>query len=283
MGLLFDSVSKYLPADVGDLFGILDRVVKGYDGIYATTGYAISKLPTTDVPTRPDLFELNPNATYAPGFLESMGVKPSDLPANKKPVFDHNGDFVGVKEIAAGPRCFGPDTLVQIPGGKSRRIADLKLNDTVLAFSSATGALEPARITQTHITPDQAVINFHDTIVTPGHVYLCPDDEFRQLGAILNADGYVVNSAGETVRARTGEVVSAESFALRQAMFGASGVPAFEVGFGVAADAEKPVQTAPQIGAVAGATGLADAQISGFLESFTYDTQLGLATNGLAA
>ena len=102
-----------------------------------------------------------------------------------------------------------------------------------------------SHVTQVHTTPDQPVIDFHGTKVTPGHVFLCPDGDFRQIGAILMADGYVVNAEGETVRARTKQVVSAESFVLHQSMFGRSGVAAFEIGSGLPTDAP------PRIGALA--------------------------------
>lgn len=132
------------------------------------------------------------------------------------------------EELSFNPRCFAAGTLVEtVPGNKSR-IETLKLNDKVLAFSSVTGAAVPARVTQIHETPDQPVIDFHGTKVTPGHVYACPDGEYRQLGAVLMADAYLVDAEGQTRRARTNEVVSAEDFALRQAMFGPSGVPVFE-------------------------------------------------------
>ena len=97
-------------------------------------------------------------------------------------------------------RCFAAGTLIDTPSGTASRIEELNLNDTVLAFSSVTGALEPARVSQIHETPDQPVIDFHGTKVTPGHVYLCPDFEYRQLGAIMIADGYVVAADGGIVR-----------------------------------------------------------------------------------
>ncbi len=102
------------------------------------------------------------------------------------------------------------------------------------------------------------MIDFHGTTVTPGHAYLCPEGEYREVGAVMMADGFVVNQGGDIVRARTRELVSPETFAMHQTIFGASGVPAFEVGFGAATrDDEKPLISVPQFGAVAGATALA--------------------------
>ena len=139
--------------------------------------------------------------------------------------------------------CFSGDTLISVDFSSGLRIDELEVGQSVLAFSNATGQLEPAHITQIHVTPNQSVIDFHGTLVTPGHVFVQPDDAWREIGAVLLADAFVLNEDGEIIRARTGELVSPETFALLQATIGPSGVPAFEIAAGRMAS---PSQTAPE-------------------------------------
>ena len=153
-------------------------------------------------------------------------------------LFEKEDDFVQ-KNL----ECFAPNTMVRLVNGQNTSIKNVKIGDEILAFSSSTGRIEPARITQIHKTPDQPVIDFHGTRVTPGHVFAQPDEAWREIGAILLADAFVVNEDGEIIRARTGDVVSPETFALLQATIGPSGVPAFEVAAGRMAS---PSQTAPE-------------------------------------
>lgn len=142
-------------------------------------------------------------------------------------LFEKEDDFV-----QKNPECFAPSTKIHLVKGQIVSIKDVKVGDEVFAFSKVTDRLEPAQIIQIHTTGERDVIDFHGTRVTPGHVFAQPDDAWREIGAVLLADGFVVNEDGATVRARTGEVVSPDTCALLQQTIGPSGVPAFEIAEG---------------------------------------------------
>ena len=145
--------------------------------------------------------------------------------------------------------CFAAGTRVNTSFVDVVNIEQVVVGQNILAFRNANedscGALAPARVTQIHKTPDQPVIDFHGTRVTPGHVFAQPDEAWRALGAVLRADGFVVNQAGEIVRARTGEVINRARFELLRATIGPSAVPAFEIAEGRARALRQEIDEKP--------------------------------------
>jgi len=115
-------------------------------------------------------------------------------------------------EAAGIDYCFAAGTPIHMADGSWKAIQDIRTDDMVLAFGAASGsaALRPQRVTQTQVNPDQPVIDFHGTLVTPGHVFLTGEGGFERLDKIIENDGTVVAADGTIVRARTGRAVAEE-------------------------------------------------------------------------
>lgn len=111
-------------------------------------------------------------------------------------------------------RCFAAGTPIEMADGTTKPIEDIAIDDMVLAFDGdadqGRGAKVAKRVTQLHRTKNQVVFDFHGLRVTPGHAFLTGDGEFKPLIEILEEDGTVVLSGGETIRARTGWPVGSD-------------------------------------------------------------------------
>lgn len=100
--------------------------------------------------------------------------------------------------------CFAEGTLVKLGSGSWCRIEDLKIGDCVAAFFE--GDVEDfyvQSVTALHSRVASETIDFHGTVVTPGHRFLGEDQTFKEIGVILAEDGAVVLEDGVVVRART--------------------------------------------------------------------------------
>ena len=98
--------------------------------------------------------------------------------------------------------------------GTEKPIEQIRIGDQVMSFNGPNGELVASTVTQTFETPDQLVIDFHGTYVTPGHVYACSDGQYRMLIDILEQDGAIVIADGEHIRARTGYEVGTDEDAI---------------------------------------------------------------------
>ena len=111
-------------------------------------------------------------------------------------------------------QCFAAGTMIQMADGTEKPIEQIRVGDQVMSFDDPNGELVTSTVTQTFETPDQLVIDFHGTYVTPGHVYVCPDGQYRMLIDILEQDGAIVIADGRHIRARTGYEVGSDEDAV---------------------------------------------------------------------
>ena len=95
-------------------------------------------------------------------------------------------------ERHADVRCFPAGTPVLMADGNEQAIETVAIGDMVMAFDGF-GELKPRRVTQTHVTPNQDLIQIGELQVTPGHEFLRADGSFGPVGALAGG--------GELVRA----------------------------------------------------------------------------------
>jgi len=115
-----------------------------------------------------------------------------------------NGDLPEPGKV----ECFSHDALVSLADGGQKAIGELRLGDQVVSFGDRCDLLESTfstgRVTAIHTREAEETLDFHGTIVTPGHVFLSGDGTFKKLAEILEEDGTVVREDGSLMRARTG-------------------------------------------------------------------------------
>lgn len=108
----------------------------------------------------------------------------------------------------SSPFCFSAGTPITSADGRTVPIEEIEIGDEVLAFDSNTekgkGKKIARRVTQTHRTEAQQLIDFHGLKVTPGHSFLTGEGDFKPLIEILETDGTVVLENSKEIRARTG-------------------------------------------------------------------------------
>ncbi|MBK6026753.1 Ca2+-binding RTX toxin-like protein [Brevundimonas nasdae] len=101
--------------------------------------------------------------------------------------------------------CFGGSTQISMADGSQRAIADIRIDDEVLAFdpseAGGRGVLSRGRVTRLFETPDQPVFDFHGVIVTADHPFLTEEGAFRPLSEIVADDGLIVDESGAYHRA----------------------------------------------------------------------------------
>ncbi len=145
------------------------------------------------------------------GTIVNYSASVTDLDGN--PVSDEVAkEYVdqGIEKYTLGRNdfCFAAGTPVEMADGTYKNIEDIKLGDRVAAFDgnadAGRGTKAGRRVTQLHRNENKSLINFHGVQVTPGHVFLTGDGEFKPVIEILEEDGTVVNADGVEVRARTG-------------------------------------------------------------------------------
>lgn len=112
-------------------------------------------------------------------------------------------------------RCFGSGTTVEMENNVWKPIETVAVGDYVLAFdpscSSGRNELKKSLVTQVQTREVEETLDFHGTIVTPGHVFLSGDGTFKKLADILEEDGTVVREDGTVIRARTNCPVGSEN------------------------------------------------------------------------
>lgn len=129
--------------------------------------------------------------------LMGIGVRLGDL---RSTMFQYaiENDLVG--------ECFLAATPISLPDGSARPIERIRPGDEVLSYD-ATGALVPARVTRTFQKQAKHILDFHGTMVTPGHVYYCSEGRFAgqhvPLLDILRSDGGIQTQEGVNLRAST--------------------------------------------------------------------------------
>lgn len=146
----------------------------------------------------------------------------------------NNENLSGLRELIASGQlddpanhCFGAGTLVDMwPLDKSLKpnpdgvydqelvqakiwqkpIEEVKIGDLVVAFDDV-GNLVPGHVPRTMTNDVKILLNFHDTRVTPGHVYYRPDSKasykFETLIDVLRDDGVIQKQDGSLIRAAT--------------------------------------------------------------------------------
>jgi hypothetical protein len=212
---------RFLGQTAQKLIGFLNAVDDGVNGVSTPTGYYVQNIGISDARD----FEINPNVSYAPGYLESKGMHPHNLPPDLEPVFDHEGNFIGAKKIE--PYCFAAGTPIDMADGSRKPIEQVKVGDFVLAYdpenANGLGDLAARRVTRTYATPDKLVLDFHGLLVTPGHVFLCGDGphkaKHRMLIDILRDDGAVVAADGRVIRAATNALLGSREDAFLQVRY----------------------------------------------------------------
>jgi len=93
--------------------------------------------------------------------------------------------------------CFAAETPILMSDGTYKPIEQIKIGDEVMAFDGL-GELQPRKVTQTFITPDQEVVQLGNIKVTLGHHFLQADGSFKALGEI-DHDGFLVGITGKLI------------------------------------------------------------------------------------
>lgn len=105
-------------------------------------------------------------------------------------------------------QCFLAGTPVTMADGSTKPIEQVRPDDWVMSFDSKTGDTKPGRVKRTMQNTAKIVLDFHDTFVTPGHVYWCAggtfEGKFAALIDILRDDGVIQHQDGTLIRAATG-------------------------------------------------------------------------------
>lgn len=103
----------------------------------------------------------------------------------------------------ADDACFAPGTLVSMADGSTKPIEQVVAGDKVLSFAEdmdeGRGALEARSVVRTFVTPNQPLLSLGDVSVTPGHMMLSGDGQFRPLAEVIDKGETLVNMAGDVV------------------------------------------------------------------------------------
>lgn len=185
---------------IGRWLDFVGNSLDAIDGIHESGGGRVQVLRTETI--HKDLL----NANFAPGYLESLGFDPDNLPSGLKGQFDHNGRLIGFEVVQ--PYCFAAGTVVVNADGDLRHIEELRVGDSVMAFDAGSnrlqGMTQPRRVTQTHVNMVDNLLDVAGLKVTPGHVFLCGDGpnkgSFEPLIDIIRRDGALVKEDGSLVR-----------------------------------------------------------------------------------
>lgn len=135
--------------------------------------------------------------------IEAIGEDPADQNKHIKDLVEAVDEF-----------CFAAGTNISMANGAYKSIETVKIGDWVMAHDpledGSRGELKPQQVTQVQTREVEETLDFHGTIVTPGHVFLSGDGTFKKLADILEEDGTVVREDGTVVRARTNYPVGSE-------------------------------------------------------------------------
>ncbi len=103
----------------------------------------------------------------------------------------------------ADDACFAPGTLVSMADGSTKPIEQVVAGDSVLSFAEYSddgrGDLEPRDVVRTFVTPNQPLLRLGDVSVTPGHMMLNGDGQFRPLAEVIDKGQALVNMAGDVI------------------------------------------------------------------------------------
>jgi len=210
-------VPEKLPLAIQSILKSASVVADAVAGVFTPTGYYVSDISSKLAVD----FELSPGVTYDPTLLAKTQFNPNNLPIGYSPLFNSNGDFIGVtidEEEMADERCFAAGTLIDMADGSQKPIETIEIGDDVLSYDpdadGGLGALRASKVTRTMTNVVDTIIDFHGVKVTPGHATLCTDgpDKGRHvpLMDIIMADGSVADRDGALIRAATNLVVGSE-------------------------------------------------------------------------
>uniref|UniRef100_UPI003AF5B539 hypothetical protein n=1 Tax=Microcystis sp. TaxID=1127 RepID=UPI003AF5B539 len=135
-----------------------------------------------------DLKKVSDDSLIAPGWGYNLL---SEYPEGKKLVFNPEilEDLINY--------CFTAETPILMSDGTYKPIEQVKIGDEVMAFNGL-GKLEPRKVTQTFITPDQEVVQLGNIKVTLGHHFLQADGNFKALSEI-DPDDFLVGVTGKLI------------------------------------------------------------------------------------
>lgn len=106
--------------------------------------------------------------------------------------------------------CFLAGTQVDMWDGTKKPIEKITDEDIVLSHDKS-GNPVPGRVRRTFQNTSKYILDFHGTMVTPGHAYYCAEGPYKgkhvPLIDILRTDGAVQKADGTIIRASTGGVV----------------------------------------------------------------------------
>lgn len=167
---------KSTPGWVRSILGFFNAVDDGVSGVYGVPGYHVG-ISGSQVALNGGI---TTNVSYPPGYLANLGVDPIKLSPLYEPVYDSQGNFVGIDPSG----CFPAHTPISISLSETRAISEIRVGDTVLAFDPAAdlgrGALVPRKVVRlyrnttdewgkpTWIEGGEA----KELIATPGHHFI---------------------------------------------------------------------------------------------------------------
>jgi len=106
--------------------------------------------------------------------------------------------------------CFLAGTQIDMWDGTKKPIEKVTNEDVVVSHDK-DGNRVPGRVTRTFQNTSKYILDFHGTMVTPGHAYYCAEGPYAgkhvPLIDILRTDGAVQREDGTLIRASTGGVV----------------------------------------------------------------------------
>jgi Ca2+-binding RTX toxin-like protein len=100
-------------------------------------------------------------------------------------------------EVLLKMYCFSVGTPILMSSGSYKSIEDIKIGDEVMAFDGLE-ELQPCKVINTFITPDQEVVQLGDIRVTPGHQFLLLDGTFQSIGEV-DSTGFLVGVTGQPI------------------------------------------------------------------------------------
>lgn len=271
----YDTVKKGL----GIARNINDVYSRGYDSIFGINAYEIQRLPSDSSKIFKPLF----NHIYEPGFLQEQGVDPNSLSSDLSPIYDKDGNFVGIQDNTLGNQdefielllqqhCFPAGSKILLEDGLTKAIELIRDGDIVQSFNRE-GILVKGLVTETWQTENQPLVEIITEVgrfkVTPGHKFAIHEGGFKCIDEISIDIDFLVDTNGRKVKIR--EVLDVEdkstvyNFTVAEHhTYIANGLRVHNESLSL----YKPVTTAGILGASVGG------QIGGYLADNTFASQL---------
>jgi len=198
-----------------EFFGVIDD---GIAAVYSVNGYSVA------------IFSSQPafgggvqtNVSYPPGYLAGLGLDPSNLGPLYEPVYDAQGNFVGIDPSG----CFPARTKIRISETETKAISEICVGDTVMAFDPAAdfgrGALVSRKVTRLYrnVTDEWLKLRWtqngevQELIATPGHHFLDRLGSFQTIDQMIEAGrATVVLASGELTEVNAERIVYSDATA----------------------------------------------------------------------